>query len=296
MKKYLLLFLISLALSFTACEYFESDNPSGVSKIDINITNLKPLADSLVYVGWVSTNADSSFKIFESNVDQIGVISQSLTHDFGGLHKAQQFIVTVEELPDSGTITEPNGAVIISGRFTLGSSRVRIGEGDEFSNASGVYTVTTPTDTLDNNLSGIWFVGSASDPEGGLNIPALHEDWIYEGLIIINDDTLSTGTFTDPQSPDESSEYSGTASAFPFPGEDFLLNPPAGFTFPLDLSNAKVLVTIDFTGADNIPSYYSVLFEGTVPAGVQANSSHQLVYTDPPIPQGMVSITVDVVE
>lgn len=296
MKKYLLFIIIILLTSFSACNYFESDNPSGITKVDINITNLKPLADSLVYVGWVTSNADSSFKLFESNVDQSGVIIQSFTNDFGGLHKAQQFRITVEELPDSGTITSPGGPVLLAGRFTLGSARLRAGEGVNFSSASGVYSITTPTDNSDNDLSGIWFVNSASDPEAGLNLPLLHEDWVYEGLIILNDDTLSTGVFTDPESADESSPYSGPEPGFQFPGEDFLLNPPAGFTFPLDLSNAKVLVTLDYTGAANVPSYLTVLFEGTVPAGVQSNSTHQLVNTNADVPQGMVSITVDIVE
>jgi hypothetical protein len=293
MKKYLLFTFISLFVSFNACNYFESDNPTGISKIDVRLTNLKPLADSLVYVGWITTNADSSFKIFESNVDQSGVITVSTTNNFGGLHKAQQFRITVEEIPNSGSIISPGSRVVLSGRFTLGAAQLKAGDGINFSSSSGVYTITTPTDTVDNDLSGIWFVNSESPPEAGLNLPVLHNGWTYEGLV---NDTISTGKFTDPGAADEFSGFSGATPGFPFPGEDFLLNPPPGLTFPLDLANAKVEIVLNYEGAGNLLSYSFVLFEATVPAGVQANTTHQLQKIDAQVPSGLVSITVDIVE
>ena len=300
MKKNLLIFFITLFISFSACNYFESDNPTGITQIELNISNLKPLPDSLVYVGWITTNADSSIKIFERNVDQSGIISVSTTNDFNGLQKAQQFKVTVEEIPDTGSITNPGSTVILSGRFTLGSASLKVGEGGSIPSSSGVYTITTPTDTLDNDLSGIWFTGDIiminDGTSVGLNLPVLHQGWIYEGLIIINDDTLSTGTFSDPEAPDDFSGYSGATSGYPFPGEDFLVNPPSGLTFPLNLSNASVVVTLGYASNAYPISFSYVILQSIIPADVQANSTHTLTRTDAQIPTGLVSIEVDIVE
>jgi hypothetical protein len=297
MKKYLLFTFISLFVSFNACNYFESDNPTGISKIDVRLTNLKPLADSLVYVGWITTNADSSFKIFESNVDQSGVITVTTTNNFGGLHKAQQFRITVEELPDSGSITSPGNRVVLSGRFTLGQARLNLGEEVDFNSANGVFSITTPTDSFDNNLSGVWFVDSlsrAGGPIAGLNLPLLYDGWTYEGLVLVNSDTLSIGTFSNPETADDSSKYNGSGTGFPFPGEDFLLNPPPGLTFPLDLSSAQVIVTFKLNIKNS--TFATKLLEATVPAGVQANTTHPLQRIDAQVPSGLVSITVDIVE
>jgi len=296
MKKSLLFIIITLIISFSACNYFESDNPSGISQIELNISNLKPLADTLVYAGWITTNSDSSFRIFESNVNQSGVITVSTTNEFGGLQKAQQFKVTVEKagIPDS--LATPGSTVILSGRFTLGAAQLKTGDGVNFSSSSGAYTITTPTDTLDNNLSGVWFTGLSDGSVAGLNLPVLHEGWTYEGWVVLNNDTLSTGKFTDPEAADDFSGYSGSAPGFPFPGEDFLVNPPAGLTFPVDLSNAKVMVTLEFISNNLTPPFLFTIFEGTVPAGVQGNSTHAFQRLDAQVPSGVVSIEVDLVE
>ena len=296
MKKLLQFIIIILISSFSACNYFESDNPSGISQIDLSISNLKPLADTLVYVGWVTTNSDSSFKIFESNVGQSGNITVTVNNDFAGLHDAQQFRVTVEEIPDTGSITKPGSTVILSGRFTLGSAQLKVGDGTNIPAAAGVYTITTPTDNSDNDLSGVWFVNSPSGTEAGLNLPVLNAGWVYEGLVIINNDTLSTGTFTDPEAADDFSGYSGSVPGYPFPGEDFLMNPPPGITFPLDLSNAKVIVTLAYKSNIYPLSFSYVILEGTVPAGVQANTTHTLQSSGAQVPSGVVSIKVDIVE
>jgi len=50
-------------------------------------------------------------------------------------------------------------------------------------------------------------------------------------------------------------------------------------------------------GNRNLTKQFSIkLFEGTVPAGVQANSTHQLQRVDAQLPSGVVSIKVDLVE
>jgi hypothetical protein len=298
MKKYLLLAFFSLLLSFSACNYFESDNPTGVTNIELNISNLKTLPDSLIYVGWILSNSDSSIKVFESNADANGVIRVSTTNDFNGLHKAQRFWITVEKalaIPDS--LPNSGSSVVLEGRFTLGSANLQVGIGKSISSSTGSFSITTPTDTLDNDLSGVWFADSLmreGGPLAGFNLPVLNTGWFYEGIVLINNDTLSTGEFTDPDAADEFSGYSGTAAGLPFPGEDFLFNPKPGFTFPLDLSNAQVKILLRYESP--LTSYLFELFEGTIPAGVQANTTHQLQKIDAPVPTGVVSIKVDIVE
>ena len=59
--------------------------------------------------------------------------------------------------------------------------------------------------------------------------------WKYEGWAVINGIPVSTGTFTNISDFDEADPYSSTMPGPPFPGEDFLINAPAGLTFPTDI-------------------------------------------------------------
>jgi hypothetical protein len=39
--------------------------------------------------------------------------------------------------------------------------------------------------------------------------------------------------------------YSGTNGAPPFPGEDFLVNAPAGLSFPVDIRGGNVVISVE---------------------------------------------------
>jgi len=82
-------------------------------------------------------------------------------------------------------------------------------------------------------------------PSVGLNLPTLGSGWKYEGWVVVGDAKLSTGTFSNPNGPDNAATYSGSMPSPPFPGEDFLINAPAGFVFPGNLSGTKLVISVE---------------------------------------------------
>jgi hypothetical protein len=297
-KPYLLLFT---AIAFYSCNYFESDNPGGISRFEINVNNLKPLPDTLVYSGWIIT-PDSAIRIFERNVEQDGaIVLINNSPAFSDIQRAQSIRITVEQAGIPDTIATPGSNVILSGRFTLGSANITVGEGvaltPEF---SGVYMLDTPTDTTNlENKSGVWFVGNVDGSEKGLNLPELYGGWLYEAWVEVDGVTLSCGRFEDPALPDDFSGYSGPAAGYPFPGEDFVtfVIPPPGLNIPVDLSGANVYVTLELNISNELVNPFSVkLLEAVVPADAQSKTLYQLQQSPSELPYGIALIEADIVE
>jgi hypothetical protein len=97
-----------------------------------------------------------------------------------------------------------------------------------------LFTLVTPTDdVVENDTSGIWFIRGVTTYEKGLQIGTAPTGWVYEGWVWHDGLWLSMGQFTDPEEADDFAGYSETINPPPsFPGEDFLINPPTGTTFP----------------------------------------------------------------
>jgi hypothetical protein len=78
--------------------------------------------------------------------------------------------------------------------------------------------------------------------------------WIYEGWVVNTGTPLTSGRFSNAEGVDLFDGYSGTEPGPPFPGEDYLVNAPAGLTFPIDLSDGESLAVIsvepDLDGSD----------------------------------------------
>jgi len=110
-----------------------------------------------------------------------------------------------------------------------------------------VYTTPTDADTShDNELSGIWFANPPDLTSPGLDsLPSLPSGWIFEGWAKHGSVLLSMGKFGARSGPDLAKNYySGTGPAFP--GEDFLINAPAGITFPFQFSEGDtVMVSLE---------------------------------------------------
>ena len=124
--------------------------------------------------------------------------------------------------------------------------------------STGKYSLGTPTDnnTLINERSGLWY-GDIIQNQSFLDLPNLPRGWVYEGWVIIGDQPLTTGRFSDPNQSDLFSGFSDKKAEPPdFPGEDFLVDPPVdvfqGLFFPVDLAGQKTVITIepDHNGLD----------------------------------------------
>lgn len=238
--------LFAVAFSVTFC----SDNDETSTKdLALNISGLENLGSDYVYEGWmiVDSNPVTTGRF---TVNDAGVLSQTnFSVDKEMLSKATTFVLTIE--PKNGDVPAPSDVHILAGDFSEKSGSLSISHGaalaSDFSSITGNYILATPTDDLNTNEnSGIWFLDLTSgSPAVGLSLPQLPTGWKYEGWIVKSGIPVSTGKFTSASGIDDFKGFSGVNAGPPFPGEDFLLNAPAGLTFPLDLSEGKAVISIE---------------------------------------------------
>ncbi|TSC72719.1 MAG: hypothetical protein G01um101438_436 [Parcubacteria group bacterium Gr01-1014_38] len=111
-----------------------------------------------------------------------------------------------------------------------------------------VAMLVAPTDAKAPDTTGVWFVrpaGGTDRTSAGLQLKALGEGWAYGGFLTTSAGTvLYMGLFPDPKKADGSVSFSGSKKGLPFPGEDFVRNPPEGVKFPLNLADGRTTVTV----------------------------------------------------
>ncbi len=233
-KKNIIAGILALGLIGVSCS--SDDAPVPVANLTMEVIGLEALTNGATYEGWLIVDGTpmSTGKFTNTATSQIFIVNADQ------LNKASEFVLSIE--PPNDNDAGPSNTKLLSGTFSGNTASVTINSVvGNFSTASGKYVMATPTDdpaTTDNDEFGIWF----EDPNdgtaiAGLDLPQLSSGWKYEGWVIFKNETpVTTGKFTDVNSFDESSPYSGNAPAPNFPGEDFLSNPPAGkgLMFPVD--------------------------------------------------------------
>lgn len=303
MKRLLTLLIATAILSFAGCEYFEKSDTLNISSFEVSLSGLPALPSSLTYVGWFDGDDIPATYLFDKDADANGKIYYINNQTpLKILDSAQIFYITIENKADIGLSNfRPSSRIILQGRFTKGAANLWVSENaDKFPNARAKYSLDTPTDNPSaNDFSGLWFVDSldAGTPAAGLNLPSLYGGWIYEGWVEVNGQFLSTGRFSNPAAPDLFNGYSGTAAAYPFPGEDFLNNAPSGFTFPLDLRGAKAYISLERKSGDpkgTTPNI--ILYRAEIPANAINKKSYDMNYSNNALPQGYAVIKVDLLE
>ena len=184
------------------------------------------------------------------SVDGTGKLSKTAFEiDTDDLSSATAFILTIEPNPDPSP--NPSETHIIAGDFSGSSASLSVGHGaalgDNFSSSAGKYILATPTNGADTDeKSGIWFLDlSSGSPAVGLTLPTLPAGWKYEGWTVINGTPVTTGTFTSVTVVDDADPFSSTQGGPPFPGEDYLVNAPAGLTFPTSLAGGTAVISIE---------------------------------------------------
>lgn len=303
MKRLFLLLIAAAFLSFAGCEYFENSDTQNISSFEVSLNGLPQLPSSLTYVGWFDGDDIPATYLFDKDADANGKIDYINTQTpLNVLDSAQIFYITIENKADIGTPNfSPSNTVILQGRFTKGAANLWISENaDKFSSALAKYALATPTDSDPANFyNGLWFVDSldTGTPAAGLDLPVLYSGWIYEGWVEVGGVFLSTGRFSNPKAADLFNGFSGTSPGFAFPGEDFLNNPPSGFTFPFDLRGNKVHISLERRdGNTSGLSPNIVLFSANIQANAEENKSYDLNYTNNTLPQGYAVIKVDLLE
>ncbi|MBD3169953.1 MAG: T9SS type A sorting domain-containing protein [candidate division Zixibacteria bacterium] len=240
---------ILIAFAFLFAFAGNAEAVTHYSTLTLDIEGLEDLGDNAMYEGWVIVEGSPvSTGLF--SVDENGMLSQ--THflvEEEALNNAEKFVLTIEPYPDDDPA--PSATHILAGSFDHDEAVLSIDDpaalGNDFSLSAGNYILATPTNGPETNEnSGIWFLDLTSGmPDQGLFIPVLPEGWKYEGWVVMDGIPVTTGTFLDPTMADEEAPYSGSEPGPPFPGEDFLQNPPPGLTFPTDIAGATAVLSIE---------------------------------------------------
>lgn len=302
MKK-LFLFIALLIVPFWGCEYFENSKTINSASLEVNITGLPVLADTMAYVAWFDTDDRPAIFIKRITPNSKGDVYFKEEQKLANLDSAQIFLITVEPIR---RLNEPNftasNRIILSGRFSNGLCNLTLGENfKDFKDTYAKYTLYTPTDgDLNSNpFGGIWFVDSvdANKVSAGLNLPVLYAGWIYEGWIELGGNKLSTGRFRNPRAADLFNGHSATAASVPFPGEDFINNPTAGFTFPLNLRGAKSQISIELNdGRNRGTSPGIIIYEANIPNDAISLKSYSMTLTNNIYPKGAAIIKIDLIK
>lgn len=258
--------LLTLA-TVAACSK-DATSPQANQTLALSFVGLEPLTNGYHYEGWAivggkprttgrfNVSATGGFVTLAGTPIVAGEFKTGI--DLSG---ATTIVITIEPAADNAGI--PSATHYLAGALNSQTAALTVSApealNNSFASAAGQYVLATPTDAAGTNQkSGLWFLSLATGaPTAGLTLPTLPAGWAYEGWAVINGQPVSTGRFLTATGPDQSAPYSGTLSAPPFPGEDFLLHAPAGLVFPTNLAGATAVITIE-PQPDNSPAPFTL--------------------------------------
>lgn len=237
-----------MALAATLLLASCASDDDNTETLRLTVDGLENLGPDYAYEGWIMVDGSPvTAGIFTINDE--GVASQtSFDINADDLASATAYILTIEPSPDADPA--PSDVHVLAGDFAGSSAGLTTSHGaaigSDFMAAAGSFILATPTDDdASNEASGVWFIDPMAGPGAGLLLPTLPAGWVYEGWAVIDGQPLSTGTFTNVEGRDSAAPYSGNLPGPAFPGEDFLLNAPASLSFPADLSNSTIVVSVE---------------------------------------------------
>ncbi|NNE70586.1 MAG: hypothetical protein HKN29_09530 [Rhodothermales bacterium] len=286
--------LLAAVLVLSAC-----DSGSSVEEIpqyfqaQMIFENMPPLDGGAAYEGWAQVDG-AWMSIGRFNYDENGrlvdlsgrLIANTFITEFD-LQPATEILVTIEGRRDADLDPSDThvlrGAVVGSGAAPTFTEAVT-----DLSTAVVNYTVGTPTDSDPSNESfGIW-LGTPGTYQPAATLPALGAGWQYELWAELSSGPASLGKFTDPATRDSAAPFSNQPETFAVPGESFVENPPAGETFPLDVSGLTIFLTVEPEPDDFEETPYGIRFhEATVPGAVTGGESLSMSATGA-LPMGTV--------
>jgi hypothetical protein len=294
------LFALGLALLLQACGQTPTafrPLPSALGDIRgvaMGFEGLLPLQEGEGrYAAWVNLErgeivALGGFRIDENGrpIDQNGDLIERFVSD-QNLFKSVSMLITIEPFATVGD--SPGSAVILQGPVIEGVVQLTVPAPQGVRAAQGSYRVFTPTDGPGTNEgSGVWAVSVAGDPL--LQLPSLNNLYAYEHYMVIDGVTLTMGRFLSPAAADFINLFSGSEPAPAFPGEDFLVDAPAGVKFPANLAGARLIVTLEPILDDTADPSQLVIFEATLPASVVGGETIALTNRAADFPTGTAVI------
>ena len=289
MKQTLVLGLAATVLGLAACDDDLDDLMEPESQIlELSFTGLEPLANGYHYEGWAIIDG-APVTTGKFNIDTNGaLVTTSGGLIVGGsfdteldLEATTMVVLTIEPAGDTDAV--PAATHVMAGPISSLSGNLTVGDGaglgDDFLGATGDFILATPTDgAMTNENSGIWFLSLASgSPTAGLDLPTLPAGWAYEGWVVTGGQPVTTGRFTAVDMADLLAPFSGPTAGPPFPGEDFLINAPAGLAFPTDLAGGLAVISIE-PEPDDSPAPYTLK---PLMGGIDATAVDHVTYSIP---------------
>ncbi|MFB6262848.1 MAG: hypothetical protein ABEL76_04375 [Bradymonadaceae bacterium] len=262
--------MLSAAASFALVACGNSDKKKKKkqrTKVEWNVNNLSPL-DKGNYEGWLVGSDGKVHSTGKFDINAKGnlvdkkdkALDDNVFKANSKVDSPRAAVITVEPKNDSNK--GPSNSKFLAGEFSGGSADLTVGDsraiGSSFDGAETTYILATPTNgDGTNEKAGIWFL----DPSGGSKSRGLNNNapdltdvsgWTYEGWVVFETSSgnmrpVSTGKFDNPNKADEAAPYSGSQMnrALGFPGEDFLKNAPSGLSFPQDLNDHNVVISVE---------------------------------------------------
>lgn len=280
--------LATLALGFFSTSCSNDDDGTATSTtapLTINFNGLETLGSDFVYEGWIIVDGNPvSTGTFTS------VSSQTFQVNSTQLAAATTFVLSIEPAVDPDPA--PAATKVLVGDFSGNTATLNTSIVGDFSAASGTFFLRTPTDETGvnngNDENGVWFGAPGMPPTANFTLPVLPEGWAYEGWVVGETGPLTTGTFTDFSAADGATPFSGPSSGPPVPGEDFFENAPTGETFPLDIRNRMVVISVEPSPDDSPAPFAMKPLVGT--AGTEtAPSTHDFGLNLESLPTGSVT-------
>lgn len=302
------LFMIAWAVSLSACVQGTTDPSDVASLVDLTFEGLQPLSGGLKYQAWAVTQRSGVFQgvpFLVFNVSPSGALMDPvqdtvITGPFVvriGTRDIEGIAISLELT--QGEFTSSSYSYLLGGEVEGKVAQLELapwmGLNMDLSGMTGRYVLETPTDGEgEDELAGIWFLDrSGGTPVPGLELPEAVAGWTYEGWVVVGTDTLSTGKFSAASGADLANRYCGEEAAPPFPGEDFLLDPPTGVAFPFHLPGAKVFVTLEpwqSWDLEPLSPFFLRLLEGEIPRSAVPGEPYALVSLFDRLPRGMAQL------
>lgn len=262
-----------------------------VRGIVLETEGLAPLEISgAAYTLWAIEDDGTPTNMGEFNIgpdgrllDPEGEPIERFTTDESNIINALSVLVTVR-LPNTST-NSPSGWQVMSGPVAEGVASLRVPGPSDIQGAAGSFRVFTPTDGPGTNEgSGIWAVDAAGNPT--LDLPDTTQAFNYELFLVVDGEPLTLGRFNDPEGADTTNRFSGEEEAPDVPGEDFLVDPPEGLMFPLDLGGRRLLVTLEPVTDDAAGPTQFIVLEATLPAGLTGGETISMTNRAAEFPSG----------
>lgn len=232
------------------------------------------------------TFEDLDFKLIDNKI---------FNFEIGKTKELSRVFITIEQTGDDDP--DPSAIEFLSGKI-LDDTAELVFSAFDFTAAGGSYILLTPTNDPDEELeqSGIWFFIPENPFRTSLILNDAPTGWTYEAWIEQDDKAFSVGSFSSVVGKDSSSAFSGEQEGPAFPGEDFLQNPPEGFTFPLNLADGsfRVFISIepDISGFDptgGAPFQLQPLSD-TIAEGLEERVTVELDQSLDDIPEGTATL------